>query len=76
MVLCFCYESPLFLNTLSCEVKKRNEYVVLGGSGGGGGDGVESCSKTNKRHCFDLMSHVSHPLYAFPVHLKCGTRPF
>ena len=50
MVLCFCYESPSFLNIFSCEVKKRNEYVILGecgvvGSGGGEGegDGVESC---------------------------------
>ena len=25
-----CYESPLFLNILLCEVKKRNEYVILG----------------------------------------------
>ena len=38
--ICFCYESPLSLNILSCEVKKRNEYVILGGGGGG----VESCS--------------------------------
>ena len=40
MVFCFCYEFPLFLNIFSSEVKKRNEYVILGGIGGG----VESCS--------------------------------
>ena len=40
MVLCFCYESPLFLNILSCKVKKQTEYVILGGGGGR----VESCS--------------------------------
>ena len=33
MILCFCNESPLFVNILSCEVKKRNEYVILGGGG-------------------------------------------
>ena len=30
MVLCFYYESPLFLKILSCAVKKINEYVILG----------------------------------------------
>ena len=40
MVLCFCYESPLFLNILSREVKKRNEFVIFGS----GRNGVESCS--------------------------------
>ena len=44
MILCFFYESPLFLNILSCEVKKRNECVIFGGGRGWGGDGVESCS--------------------------------
>ena len=41
---CFFYESPIFLNILPCDVKKRNEYVILGGGGVGGGDGVESFS--------------------------------
>ena len=33
IALCFCYESPLFLNILSCKFKKQNEYVVLGVAG-------------------------------------------
>ena len=44
MVLSFCYESPLFLNILSCEVKKRNEYDILGCGRDGSGDGVKSFS--------------------------------
>ena len=70
MVLCFCYESPSFLNIISCEVKKRNEYMILGdvGVGGifffffflGGGGRMESnlVPKKDKRHCFDLMNHL------------------
>ena len=63
MVLCFCYESPLFFNILSCEVKKQDEYDILG------------CGRDGSQ-CFDLMNHCLLPLYAFHVRLTCGTRPF
>ena len=49
---------------ISCEVKKRNEHVILGdgGVGGiwGGGGRMESnlVPKKDKRHCFDLMNHL------------------
>ena len=54
MVLCFCYESPVFLNILLYEVKKRNEYVILGGGGGGVGIGSNLVPLKNQRHCFDI----------------------
>ena len=46
MAAYFCYESPLFWNILSCEVKKQNEYVtgVVVYVCVGGGDGVQYCS--------------------------------
>ena len=73
MVLCFCFEFPLFVNTLSFEVKKQNEYVVLGGVGE-----WSRILFQRKINVIVLISWttVSNPLYAFLVRLTWGTRPF
>ena len=43
-------------------IKKRNEYVRFGGGGGGG---MESnlVRRKDTRHCFELTTRTSQPVY-------------
>ena len=64
MILRFCYESPLFSNTLSCEVKKRNKYVIFGG-------GVLGWSRVLFQKKINLIGLISWTTVKHPLCVSC-----
>ena len=63
----FLFESPSFLNIISCVVKKRNEYVILGDGGiweGGGGEWSRILFHRKINATFLISwTTFSHPLF-------------